>query len=142
MTTPAAASGPTNVALYFSDHFDVASETLTDYGAFDVCVVSDLPLFIDPFLLFNSDNETYQALHDGSVEYLRFLKGKAGPALDSGLLAASYRLKEVKQNWLGFTLFGNEGQGLGPKFAVALNESPGGILANFGDETVTRGTHL
>jgi hypothetical protein len=46
-----------------------------------------------------------------------------------------YRFKEVKQNWLGFTEFGNEGAGLGSAFARALNDA-------LGNETVTRGTHL
>ena len=31
-------------------------------GALDISVVSDLPLFVDPFLLFNSENAEYQAL--------------------------------------------------------------------------------
>lgn len=142
LQTAATDGDDVNVALYFTDHFGVDPEVLDAYGAFDICVVSDLPLFIDPFLLFNSTNETYQALHDGIVEYLRFLKRKAAPDLDPGLLASWYRFKEVKQNWLGFTMFGNAGQGLGSKFASALNDSLGTILAGFGEETVTRGTHL
>jgi len=40
--------------LYFSDIFEVLPETLDKYGAFNVSLVTDLPLFIDPFLLFNS----------------------------------------------------------------------------------------
>lgn len=128
--------------LYFSDHFEVDPAVLETYGAFDVSIVSDLPLFIDPFLLFNSDRPEYQALHGEIVRYLRFLKAKSAPDLDPGLLANWYRFKEVKQNWLGFTLFGNEGAGLGPAFATALNDALGNILANLGSETVTRGTHL
>ena len=142
MTTGPPAEAGTNVALYFSDHFGVSPEALDAYGAFDISVVSDRPLFIDPFLLFHSTNEKYLALHDGIVEYLRFLKRKAGPDLDPDLRRSWYRFKEVKQNWLGFTMFGNAGQGLGDKFAVALNDSLGTVLAGFGEETVTRGTHL
>jgi hypothetical protein len=44
------------VGIYFSDIFGVDPETLDQYGAFDVSLVNDLPLFVDPFLLFNSDN--------------------------------------------------------------------------------------
>jgi len=144
MPTILSTAGPVSSAptLYFSDHFRVSPDVLEAYGAFDISVVSDLPLFIDPFLLFNSDKPEYQALHDGIVAYLRFLKRKAGPELDPGLLAAWYRFKEVKQNWLGFTMFGNDGAGLGKKFARSLNDSLGNILANLGEETVTRGTHL
>ncbi len=41
--------------LYFSDYFRIDPSVLEDYGAFAISVVSDLPLFVDPFLLFNSD---------------------------------------------------------------------------------------
>lgn len=144
MTTAPAAPTPasTGPTLYFTDHFGVVPDILESYGAFDISVVSDLPLFIDPFLLFNSKKPEYQALHRHIVRYLRFLRDKSGPDLDPGLLTAWYRFKEVKQNWLGFTMFGNDGAGLGTKFAVSLNDSLGNILANLGDETVTRGTHL
>ena len=60
-----------------------------------------MPLFIDPFLLFNSDDPAYQALHDDILEYLRFLRDKAADVLDPGLITAWYAFKEVKQNWLG-----------------------------------------
>lgn len=63
--------------LYFSDYFGIEPQLLHDYGAFDVSVVSDLPLFIDPFLLFNSDKPEYQALHEAIIRYLIFLRDKA-----------------------------------------------------------------
>lgn len=47
--------------LYFSQHFDVDPDLLEEYGALDISLVSDLPLFVDPFLLFNSDDPDYQA---------------------------------------------------------------------------------
>ncbi len=128
--------------LYFSEHFGIDSQVLRDYGAFDISVVSDLPLFIDPFLLFNSENEEYQQLHDSIIKYLVFLRDKASPGLARGLIANWYRFKEVKQNWLGFTLFGNEGHALGKQFADSLYGSLGDILAGFGQEQITSGTHL
>jgi hypothetical protein len=131
------------VDLYFSQHFDVDPDVLEDYGALDISVVSDLPLFVDPFLLFNSDDPTYQKLHEGILEYLLFLRDLAADAdLDDALINNLYRFKEVKQNWLGFTLFGNTGAGLGEKFAVALHGALGDIFADFGEETITHGTHL
>jgi hypothetical protein len=128
--------------LYFSQFFDVNPEALEAHGAFNISVVSDLPLFVDPFLLFNSANPDYQELHQEILRYLRFLRDQALPDLDDGLIDDWYRFKEVKQNWLGFTLFGNEGGGLGTVFAVALHEALGDILSNFGEETITRGSHL
>ena len=131
-----------DVDIYFSEFFGVDPDVLEEYGAFDISVVSDLPLFVDPFLLFNSEDPVYQQLHEQILEYLRFLRDQATPGLDSGLIDAWYRFKEVKQNWLGYTLFGNEGAGLGRDFAVALHGALGDILADFGEETVTRGSHL
>jgi hypothetical protein len=128
--------------LYFSEHFGVDPDVLNRYGAFDISVVSDLPLFVDPFLLFNSDKSEYQALHNEILKYLGFLRDHAGRALDPALVEAWYCFKEVKQNWLGFTFLGNGGAGLGPEFARSLYGAFGQLLQNFGRETVTRGSHL
>ena len=49
-----------DVNLYFSQHFEVERSALDAHGAFDISVVSDLPLFVDPFPLFNS-GESSQA---------------------------------------------------------------------------------
>ncbi|THV41773.1 hypothetical protein [Glycomyces buryatensis] len=128
--------------LYFSEYFEVGTDALKEYGAFDISVVSDLPLFVDPFLLFNSENDEYQALHGQIIDYLTFLRSKTEENPNHDLLRNLYCFQEVKQNWLGFTLFGNGGSGLGMDFARSLNESLGSILNNFGQEQVTAGTHL
>lgn len=128
--------------LYFSQYFDVDPGVLDDYGAFDISVVSDLPLFVDPFLLFNSEDPAYQQIHEEILRYLLFLRDHAAKDLPPPLVAAWYRFKEVKQNWLGFTLFGNGGSGLGEQFAIALHGALGEIFTDFGNETITRGTHL
>jgi hypothetical protein len=128
--------------LYFSEHFGVDAAIVEKYGAFDISVASDLPLFVDPFLLFNSDKKKYQQLHDEILRYLAFLRDEADQDLDDGLINSWYRFKEVKQNWLGYTLFGNEGQGLGTEFAHALNDALAVIFSDFGDETITLGSHL
>jgi hypothetical protein len=50
-----------------NDIFGVPEDTLEKYGAFNVAVVVDLPLFIDPFLLFNSKDAKYQTLHNQMI---------------------------------------------------------------------------
>jgi hypothetical protein len=127
---------------YFSDVFGVDPDTIESYGALNVCIASDLPAFIDPFLLFNSESAEYQALHAEIIEYLIFLRDRAGDQLDPATIRNLYAFPEVKQNWLGYTLFGNGGRGLGPKFAKALHASLGTILHNFGEEDVTEASHL
>ncbi len=36
----------TATPIYFSDFFDVSTEALEEYGAFNVSLINDLPLFI------------------------------------------------------------------------------------------------
>ena len=133
---------PEEAQIYFSERFDVDSKVLEAYGALDVSVVTDMPLFIDPFLLFNSDKPKYQALHNMIIDYLRFLRSKAAAELDPLLIQNWYRFKEVRQNWLGFTADGNGGHALGKGFATALYGSLGSVLGDFGEEKVTQSSHL
>lgn len=135
---------PREMKIYFSDFFGVTRSALEKYGAFNISLLADLPLFVDPFLLFNSKKPIYRSLHDGMINYLRFLKDKSvdDPALDPGLLDAWYMFPEVEQNWLGFSVKGNHGRGLGKTFAEALHVSLGKIFGSFGTEKVTRGSHL
>jgi hypothetical protein len=131
------------VDIYFSDFFEVPQGTLGRYGAFDISLVSDLPLFIDPFLLFNSRKSKYRHLHDETIKYLRFLRDKSMVGVeDDGLLRVRYTFKEIHQNWLGFSKTGNRGSGLGIDFARALNRNLNSVFSSFGNEQVTRGSHL
>jgi hypothetical protein len=129
--------------VYFSDWFDVKPAALDDYGAFNVSLINDLPLFIDPFLLFTSEKEKYQQLHDDIIKYLTFLRDQSvGGHVDDGLLKSWYMFPEVKQLWLGFSQTGNSGSGLGIDFARALNSNLNVIFTNFGDEQITKGSHI
>lgn len=129
--------------LYFTDVFCVAEETLENFGAFNVSLVVDLPLFVDPFLLFNSKDPAYQQLHTQIIDYLRFLRDVAGTGeLTRGRLRELYCFPEVRQNWLGFSQNDNAGRGLGMKFARALAENLNNIFNNFGTERITRSSHL
>jgi hypothetical protein len=129
--------------VYFSDFFEVSSEAIENYGAFNVSLLTDLPLFIDPFLLFNSDRSEYQQLHDEIIRYMKFLRDRSvDPNIDRGLIAAWYRFPEIKQNWLGFSATDNRGRGLGPQFADALHKNLHAVFTDFGKEQVTKGSHI
>ena len=133
------------VKIYFSEYFDLDAAVLHGYGAFNISLVNDLPLFIDPFLLFNSAKPEYQALHEDIIKYVRFLRDKArAGSLSPGLLKAWYTFPEVKQTWLGFSLFGNFGTGLGRDFAEALNRNLNKIFSGFDedDKGISKGSHL
>jgi hypothetical protein len=100
-------------------------------------------LFIDPFLLFNSERPEYIELHKGIIKYITFLRDKSRNGdIDNGLIEAWFKFPEVKQTWLGFSVMGNGGSGLGGKFATALNENLFTIFTDFGTENVTQSGHL
>lgn len=127
----------------FSNYFGINEELLDQYGALDISLIADLPLFIDPFLLFNSSKKEYQDLHEGIIGYLAFLKQKAvKQSLSEGDINNLYRFKEVKQNWLGFSIEGNKGSALGEKFARGLYKNLHRIFSNFGEEVITKSSHL
>lgn len=131
------------VSVYFSDYFGVAPEVLDAYGAFNISLINDLPVFIDPFLLFNSEKPEYQDLHSRIIEYVRFLrKMSAEGEISPGLLKSWFRFPEVKQTWLGYSKVGNGGSGLGQAFGTALNANLHSIFRDFGDEKITKSSHL
>jgi hypothetical protein len=134
---------PDRINLYFSDYFRVSTSALRRHGAFNISLTADLPLFIDPFLLFNSKKRTYRRLHAAIIEYLRFLRDRSiGGHISSGLIDAWYRFPEVKQTWLGFSETGNRGRGLGGDFARSLHGNLAELFSDFGKEQITKSSHL
>lgn len=132
-----------SVCIYFSDIFEIAPEVLHDYGTVDLSLVSDLPLFIDPFLLFNSDEEEFHRLHEDIIRYLVFLRDKSeAGSIQMGLLAEWFCFPEVSQLWMGYSQSGNRGSGLGMDFARKLHRNLNRVFQNFGDEQITAGSHL
>lgn len=57
--------------IYFSDFFGVSPDTIKEYGAFNISMINDLPLFIDPFLIFCSEKMEYKELHQGIIIHNR-----------------------------------------------------------------------
>lgn len=129
--------------IYFSDFFNISPSTLEKYGAFNVSLINDLPLFVDPFLLFGSKKDEYQTLHLDILKYLTFLKNKA----DDGIVNLSkikswYLFPEVEQNWFGYSKAGNSGRGLGQKFGRAFSSSISIVFEDIGKEKVAKTSHL
>ena len=136
-----------NQKILFSDYFGTDDtpivKALEEYGAFNISLLSDLSLFIDPFLLFNSTTEKYQELHLDIIHYLAFLRDKSvSGTVTPGLRDAWYLFSEVKQTWLGFTVGSNRGRGLGPDFARALDANLVRLFSAEEAEPITLGNHL
>lgn len=131
------------VQIYFTDFFGVSPKTLGHFGAFNVSLINDLPLFIDPFLLFDSDKSAYNKLHEEIIRYVKFLRDvSADNSIQKGLLDYWFRFPEVSQNWLGFSQSGNKGSGLGSDFALSLHHNLNRVFKDFGIESITHGSHL
>jgi hypothetical protein len=131
------------MATFFNEYFSVTTEEVDDYGAFNVSLINDLPLFIDPFLLFNSSKPEYQQLHSDILRYMIFLRDKVTLGeISPDLVKSWFMLPEVRQNWLGFSLHGNGGSGLGKDFAEALIQNLGKLFADFGAEKITKSSHI
>ena len=48
--------------MFFSEYYGIESSVVENYGAVDISFVCDIPLFIDPMLIFNSEKEEYKVL--------------------------------------------------------------------------------
>jgi len=130
--------------IYFSDYFGVSHDAVENYGALDIALVCDNPAFVDPFLIFA--NPEYKEQHNFIIRYLELLRDKAvsnsGGGLDSGDFQHFYKFPEVRQAWLGFSVGGNAGLGLGRDFAESLYKNLNRIFANFGKEQITASAHI
>lgn len=109
--------------MFFSERFQISSELLKEYGAVDISLVCDIPLFIDPMLIFNSEKEIYKNLHKSIIRYFHFLYTKAEQGLTMKEVSAWFNFSEVPNNWLGYSLVGNKGLALGKEYAKFLYEN-------------------
>lgn len=126
--------------IYFSEYFNIDESELEAYGAFNISLINDLPVFIDPFMLYGSENDEYRQLHENILKYLDFLRQKSerGNITDTEI-DTWYKFSEVKQNWLGFSISGNGGSGLGRKFGEAMSKS---LHLIFDNQNISETSHL
>lgn len=103
--------------MYFSEYFKVKKQLIEDYGAIDINLICDLPLFIDPMLIFNSQKQEYVDLHNSIIQYFHFLAKKSEQGLNAGDISTFFDFSEIKNNWFGYSKEGNEGNGNGEPFA-------------------------
>lgn len=129
--------------VYFSEVFGIEEAVLEEYGALNISLLNDIPLFIDPFLLYASDKEEYKALHEKILDYLVFLRDKAAAGeVSLPKIKRWYCFHEVKQNWLGYSETGNGGSGLGVDFGESMTKNICGVFRDLRNETITDTSHL
>ena len=129
--------------IYFSDIFSVDEAVIDSYGAFNISLLNDLPLFVDPFLLYASDKPEYRQLHEEILRYLSFLRDKAAAGeISDAKIARWYKFSEVKQVWFGYSETGNSGSGLGPSFGRAMSAAILDIFPAAERESISESIHL
>ena len=74
--------------MFFSEYYGIESSVVENYGAVDISFVCDIPLFIDPMLIFNSEKEEYKVLHEEIIKYFHFFYQKANSGLQKKELKA------------------------------------------------------
>ena len=122
----------------FSEKFNVDPKILENYGAIDISLVADIPMFIDPILIFNSDKPKYKELHENIIKYMYFLAKKAKENLNDKEIKTWFTFKEVYNNWLGFSMSGNKGQALNIGFGKTLYKNISFVLNT---NNISSGTH-
>lgn len=125
--------------MFFSEYYGIDASIIEQYGAVDISFVCDLPLFIDPMLIFNSEKEEYKILHSEIIKYFYFLYQKANSGLDKKELKAWFEFNEIPNNWLGYALVGNKGAALGKKYAEFLRDNIG-FATN--TNNITKSNHI
>jgi hypothetical protein len=125
--------------MFFSERFQIDADLVNAYGAIDISLVCDIPLFIDPMLIFNSDKPEYQSLHKEIIRYFHFLYTKSEKGLSPEEIDAWFNFSEVPNNWLGYSLVGNKGLALGKAYSRFLYQNIG-FAINTND--VSKGQHI
>lgn len=122
----------------FSEEFEISSKIVELYGAINISLICDIPLFIDPLLIFNSSKIEYQELHKKIIRYFYFLAKKAEKELNDAEIKAWFTFKEVCNNWLGYALKGNKGSALDMEFGRFLYKNIAFVLNN---NNISKGKH-
>lgn len=125
--------------MYFSEKFNVSRDLIKNYGSIDISLVCDLPLFIDPMLIFNSNKKEYKSLHSYLIRFFSFLTDKSEGEINLDDIKAYFYFSEIKNNWFGYSKNGNKGRGLGEKFALFLAENLKFIMS---DNDISKSKHI
>ena len=106
--------------MLFSEKFGIIKNRIKEYGAVDISLVCDIPLFIDPMLIFNSEKVEYKKLHKDIIKYFHFLAKKSEKNLSFAEIKLWYTFNEIPNNWFGYSLSGNKGNACDVEFGKFL----------------------
>lgn len=106
--------------MYFSEKFNISKEDLLEYGAVDISLDIDLPFFIDPMLLYYSENEEYHKQHESIIAFFAFLAQLTSEENGLSRFDELFQCREIPNNWFGFCYSGNRGKGSSRNFADSV----------------------
>lgn len=116
--------------MLFSDYFGITKTPEDDW--FDPILLTDSPLFIDPFLLFDNESGIFSGSHDEIIQFFDHifkLIAQSGGNQESHVwedATSLLALSEVSELCLGYSLGGTDGSGSGKGLATQISR---GILA-------------
>lgn len=84
--------------MNFSEYFGISKDKIENYGALDISIICDIPLFIDLMSIFNSDKVEYKELHEEIIDYFYFLAKKAKEGLEFDEVWTWFRFSEIPNN--------------------------------------------
>lgn len=127
--------------MYFTQKFEVSPASLNEYGAININLTADRPLFIDPLLIFHRSK--YEKWYNSIVQYLEFLFQLSSRNVDkrerTRIIKTYFMFREICQNWLGYSLNGNKGRGQNEHFGAELFNNISYVFTN---REITRSVHL
>jgi hypothetical protein len=110
--------------MIFSDDFKIKKTKADDW--FDPILTNDTKVFIDPFLIFDSNHKYFQNGHDKIMAFFNFgfqFAAQSQPDTKDvryRLLLSMMRLPEVQEICLGYSSRGTDGYGSGGGFAKVI----------------------
>lgn len=89
---------------FFSEYFWIRSDESKNDDFFDIVLDSDLPVFVDPFLIFCSEKEEYKKLYQEIIKYLQFLSRKSVYNISKWEFNEYYLFHEVQETHIWYSL--------------------------------------
>ncbi|MDO4631171.1 MAG: hypothetical protein Q4A82_02655 [Corynebacterium sp.] len=105
--------------FYFSSYFEVPVHVMEKYRILDICLISDLPLCVDSFLIRHINPTAYRCIS----KYLRFLSDRAGRQLSFDQLDEWFCFHDIKEDRLGRGVLRNRTPRLSRTFAKEVQRT-------------------
>ena len=103
--------------MLFSEVFNLSKDILNENDILDVSLDFDTPLFIDPLLIFNNENKEIKSWYEDINNFILYIfqQKQDDCPFESVEHILQYFKKEIRNNWLGLSVFLNKGKAMDRK---------------------------